>query len=59
MKMRTNFYKFSVNSRTIDTKLGGIGVIFMGLQPIHQLSNRLLGKPQLNPTEKAKRKPTH
>ncbi len=44
MKMRTNFHKFSVNSRTIDIKFGGIGAIFMGLQPIHQLSNTLLGK---------------
>ncbi len=43
MKMRTNFHKFCVNSRTIDIKSGGIGAIFMGLQPIHQLSNRLLG----------------
>ncbi len=34
MKMSTNFHKFSVNSRTIDIKLGGIGAIFMGLQPI-------------------------
>ncbi|PIE63443.1 MAG: hypothetical protein CSA25_00320 [Desulfobacter postgatei] len=41
MKMRTNFYKFCFNSRTIDIKFGGIGAIFMGLQPIHQLSNRL------------------
>ena len=42
MKMRTNFHKFSVNSRTIDIKFGGIGAIFMGLQPIHQFLNRLL-----------------
>ncbi|PIE63398.1 MAG: hypothetical protein CSA25_00535 [Desulfobacter postgatei] len=42
MKMRTHFYKFSVNSWTIDIKFGGIGAIFMGVQPIHQLSNRLL-----------------
>ncbi len=42
MKMRTNFHKFYVNSRTIDIKFGGIGAIFMGLQPIHQLSDRLL-----------------
>ncbi len=41
MKMRTHFHKFSVNSRTIDINLGGIGAIFMELQPIHQLSNRL------------------
>ncbi len=39
MKMRTHFHKFSVNSGTIDIKFGGIGAIFMGLQPIHQLSN--------------------
>ncbi len=38
MKMRSNFHKFFVNSRTIDIKFGGIGAIFMGLQPIHQLS---------------------
>ncbi len=43
MKMRTSFHKFCVNSRTIDIKFGGIGAILMGLQPIHQLSNRLLG----------------
>ncbi len=42
MKMRTHFYKFSVNSWTIDIKFVGIGAIFMGVQPIHQLSNRLL-----------------
>ncbi len=42
MKMRTNFQKFSVNSGTIGIKFGGIGAIFMGLQPIHQLSNTLL-----------------
>ncbi len=42
MKMRTNFHKFYVNSRTIDIKFGGIGAIFMGLQPIHRLSDRLL-----------------
>ncbi len=41
MKMRTNFHKFYVNSGTIDIKFGGIGAIFMGLQPIHQLSNTL------------------
>ncbi len=28
MKMRTNFHKFSVNSRTIDIKFGEIGAIF-------------------------------
>ncbi len=39
MKMRTNFHKFSVNSRTTEIKFGRIGAIFMGLQPIHQLSN--------------------
>ncbi|MGD9823857.1 hypothetical protein, partial [Desulfobacter sp.] len=43
MKMRTNFFKFSVNSRTIDIKFGRIGAIFMRLQPIHQLPNKLLG----------------
>ncbi len=42
MKMRTNFHKFSVNSGTIGIKFGGIGAIFMGLHPIHQLSNTLL-----------------
>jgi hypothetical protein len=42
MKMRTNFHKFSVNSRTIDIKFGGIGAIFMRLQPIHQFLNSLL-----------------
>ena len=41
MKMRANFYKFSVNSRTIDIKFGEIGAIFMRLQPIHQFLNRL------------------
>ncbi len=41
MKMSTNFHKFSVNSGTIDRKFGGIEAIFMGLQPIHQLSNTL------------------
>ncbi|PIE62973.1 MAG: hypothetical protein CSA25_02690 [Desulfobacter postgatei] len=41
MKMRTNFYKFSVNSRTLRIKFERIGAIFMRLQPIHQLPNNL------------------
>jgi len=42
MRMRTNFLKFFVNSRTIGLKFEGIGAIFMGLQPIHLFLNRLL-----------------
>ncbi len=38
--MRTNFHKFSVNSRTIDIKFEGIGAIFMGLQPFINYQTR-------------------